>query len=176
MATVYHSAGRPRDTSKSVYLGPGQHPAGSTRGGWQFGQSIKRFGQSITGSNYTPEEKELLGIAKQKIYGPTDPVATKALQTAIGRRYDQIRRTQGADITRRGLMQSTIGGNIMGQTYDAERQALAEAIANLRLQQEQLGFGLYGQVIASRNARMQARAQLYGDIASAAGTIIPFLI
>ena len=87
--------------------------------------------------------------------GQLPPGVEQAITNQVGGRFDQIRRQQGADLSRRGLSGSTIAPRVMGGISDSERQALANAIGYQSLQREYMGNNMLAQLDKDRQGNLK---------------------
>lgn len=130
--------------------------------------AIREFERKGLSSVLGPSSQEatLREQYKQLAAGEIDPVARNALQASLARRYGQLRQERGAGLARRGILQSDIAAGVGGQFVGAERESLAQALANLQWQRMQ--FGLSGQwnVLLMDEARRARREQMIADILS----------
>ena len=122
----------------------------------------------LFGSAETGDEQALREFARRQLTGKIDPVAQRALETAIARRYGQIRQQTGANLARQGLYRSSIQPTIINQTYDAERESLANALAAQRASQQQLGAGILTSLSAQDQQAAADQAATIGKIATLA--------
>ena len=87
--------------------------------------------------------------------GQLPPGVEQSITNQVGGRFDQLRRQQGADLSRRGLAGSTIAPRVIGGIYDSERQALANAIGYQSLQREYMGNNMLAQLDKDRQGNLQ---------------------
>ena len=83
-------------------------------------------------------------FASQLIRGDIPQSVASALDRRIGSRFDTLRRNQGGQLARSGVLNSSIGGRLMGDTYDSERNALTDSYMNTLMQRQQFGLNLLG--------------------------------
>lgn len=93
------------------------------------------------------EQQEL---AEKWANGELDEATVKNITRMLSDRFDQLRKQQGGRLARSGIANSSIGERIMADTYDSERDALAESLANQTFARQQLGLGMMGQQSAER--------------------------
>ena len=87
--------------------------------------------------------------------GQLPPGVEQSITNQVGGRFDQLRRQQGADLSRRGLSGSTIAPRVIGGIADSERQALANAIGYQSLQREYMGNNMLAQLDKDRQGNLQ---------------------
>lgn len=104
-------------------------------------------------------------LANQMLRGDIPPSVAASLNRRIGSRFDTLRRQQGGGLARSGVLNSTIGGRLMGDTYTSERNALADAYVNSMLARQQLGIGILNSADASRRAYQTMGANQLGRLA-----------
>ena len=97
-------------------------------------------------------------LGQQMLQGGVDPGTMAMLNRQIGGQFDQLRNQQGASQARAGLGQSSIGQRMMGDTYNAERNAMSDAVAGQSLARQNLGLGILSQADASMFARQNLGA------------------
>ena len=83
--------------------------------------------------------------ARRMARGEVDPVAQQAISRALDREFDVLRRQQGQDLARRGLMESTFGAGAMGRLNEAQGHALSESLAGLQFSRQRLGAQMLAQ-------------------------------
>ena len=105
----------------------------------------------ITGLLSSTEQQEL---AARYARGEIDEATENQIAKQIAGRYARIHRNVGADIARRGLMNSTIGGRLMADSYNAEGQALTDAIARTAFERQRMGLAMQGDEAARRSAAL----------------------
>ena len=93
------------------------------------------------------EQQEL---AEKWANGELDEATVENITRMLSDRFDQLRKQQGGRLARSGIANSSIGERMMADTYDNERDALAEALANQTFARQQLGLGMMGQQSAER--------------------------
>lgn len=91
-------------------------------------------------------------LANQLLRGDIPPSVAAAMDRQLGTRFDRLRRDQGGQLARSGVLRSSAGGRLMADTYDAQRQALSDAYMNTLLMRQQFGLNLLGAADASRRA------------------------
>ena len=91
-------------------------------------------------------------LANQMLRGDIPPAMAAAMDRRIGNRFNTLRRNQGGQLARSGILNSSAGGRLMADTYTSERDALANAYLNTMMQRQQLGANLLGRADASRQA------------------------
>ena len=91
-------------------------------------------------------------LANQLLRGDIPPSMAAAMDRQIGTRFDRLRRNQGGQLARSGVLNSTIGGRLMADTYTSQRNALADAYVGTMLQRQGLGLNILGAADASRRA------------------------
>ena len=95
------------------------------------------------------EEAEL---ARKYSRGEIPPEVTRQIARQLANRYNALRRNTGADLARRGVLESTAAGRMMADISQQEREALAGALAGQTFNYQKLGMDL----IAQRNKDLQA--------------------
>ena len=103
----------------------------------------------IAGKGGIPYDTDL---ANQLLRGDIPPSMAAAMDRQIGTRFDRLRRNQGAQLARSGVLNSTVGGRLMADTYTGQSNALADAYLNTMLQRQGLGLNILGAADASRRA------------------------
>lgn len=91
-------------------------------------------------------------LGNQLLRGDIPPSVAAAMDRQLGTRFDRLRRDQGGQLARSGVLRSSAGGRLMADTYDSQRNALADAYMNTLLQRQQLGLGVLNSADASRRA------------------------
>lgn len=91
-------------------------------------------------------------LANQLLRGDIPPSVAANLDRHIGHRFDRFRRSQGGQLARSGVLNSTIGGRLMADTYDSQRNALADAYMNTLVSRQQLGLGILNAADHSKRA------------------------
>ena len=91
-------------------------------------------------------------LANQLLRGDIPPSVAAAMDRQLGTRFDRLRRDQGGQLARSGVLRSSAGGRLMADTYDSQRQALSDAYMNTLLMRQQFGLNLLGAADASRRA------------------------
>ena len=104
-------------------------------------------------------------LANQLLRGDIPPSMAAAMDRQIGTRFDRLRRQQGGQLARSGVLRSSIGGRLMADTYDSQRRALADAYTNTLLQRQGLGLNLLNSADMSRRALMGMGANQFGRLA-----------
>ena len=89
-------------------------------------------------------------LANQLLRGDIPPSVAAAMDRQIGTRFDRLRRQQGGQLARSGVLRSSAGGRLMGDTYDSQRRALSDAYINTMLQRQGLGLNILNSADASR--------------------------
>ena len=62
-------------------------------------------------------------LANQLLRGDIPPSVAASLDRQIGTRFDRLRRNQGGQLARSGILNSSMGGRLMADTYDSQRNA-----------------------------------------------------
>ena len=125
--------------------------------GTAVGAGIGLLAGGISGYFLTDDEKnEMIEMYRE---GRLDDETLANIESTIARRYDMLQRQQGADLSRRGLSKSTFAQRQVADTYNAERESLAQAVTNESGRRQQIGF-------AMSDAAGAQRAQ---DVASGVG-------
>ena len=104
-------------------------------------------------------------LANQLLRGDIPPSVAANLDRQIGGRFDRLRRNQGGQLARSGVLNSSIGGRLMGDTYDSQRNALADSYMNTMLSRQQLGLGILNSADASRRGYQAMGANQLGRLA-----------
>ena len=91
-------------------------------------------------------------LANQMLRGDIPPSVAAAMDRRIGSRFDTLRRQQGGQLARSGVLRSSAGGRLMADAYTSERNALTDAYMNTMLQRQGLGLNILGAADASRRA------------------------
>ena len=91
-------------------------------------------------------------LANQLLRGDIPPSVAAAMDRQIGTRFDRLRRQQGGQLARSGVLRSSAGGRLMADTFDSQRNALSNAYVNTMLQRQGLGLNILGAADASRRA------------------------
>ena len=143
------------------YLSPqvmGQAQNWALQGGGNFGgdPGMKGLARQWAGGQGGVDFNTQLG--QQMLQGGVDPGTMAMLNRQIGGQFDQLRNQQGASQARAGLGQSSIGQRMMGDTYNAERNAMSDAVAGQSLARQNLGLGILSQADASMFARQNLGA------------------
>lgn len=101
----------------------------------------------LTGEGGIPYDTNL---ANQLLRGDIPPSVAAAMDRQIGTRFDRLRRNQGGQLARSGVLNSSAGGRLMADTYDSQRRALSDAYVNTMLQRQGLGLNILNSADASR--------------------------
>jgi hypothetical protein len=104
-------------------------------------------------------------LANQMLRGDIPPSVAAAMDRQIGTRFDRLRRNQGGQLARSGVLNSSIGGRLMADTYDSQRRALSDAYVSTMLQRQGLGLNMLNSADASRRAYQQMGANQFGRLA-----------
>ncbi|MDE0326878.1 MAG: hypothetical protein OXN27_23375 [Candidatus Poribacteria bacterium] len=91
-------------------------------------------------------------LANQMLRGDIPPSVAAAMDRRIGSRFDTLRRQQGGQLARSGVLRSSAGGRLMADAYTSERNALTDAYMNTMLQRQGLGLSILNSADASRRA------------------------
>lgn len=91
-------------------------------------------------------------LATQLLRGDIPPSVAATLDRQIGTGFDRLRRQQGGQLARTGVLNSSVGGRLMADTYDSQRNALADAYMGTMLQRQGLGLNILNSADASRRA------------------------
>ena len=121
-------------------------------GGLGRDQVITRVARDwVAGEGGLPYDTNL---ANQLLRGDIPPSVAATMDRQLGTRFDRLRRNQGGQLARSGVLNSSIGGRLMADTYDSQRNALSDAYMNTLLQRQHLGLGMLNSADASRRALM----------------------
>ncbi len=101
-------------------------------------------------------------LANQMLRGDIPPSMAAAMDRRIGNRFDTLRRQQGGQLARTGVLRSSAGGRLMADTYDSERNALTDTYMNTMLQRQGLGLNILGAANADLRARQMMGASELG--------------
>jgi len=104
-------------------------------------------------------------LANQLLRGDIPPSVAATLDRQLGHRFDRFRRSQGGQLARSGVLNSTIGGRLMADTYDSQRNALADAYMNTLVSRQQLGLGILNAADLSKRAYQGMGASQLGRLA-----------
>lgn len=104
-------------------------------------------------------------LANQLLRGDIPPSVAANLDRQLGTRFDRFRRSQGGQLARSGVLNSTIGGRLMADTYDSQRNALADAYMNTLVSRQQLGLGILNSADASKRSYQNMGANQLGRLA-----------
>ena len=95
---------------------------------------------ALQGALFTDDEKnEMIEMYRR---GELDDQTVANIESTIARRFQMIRRSQDAGLARRGLSGSTFAARQMQETYNAERESLADAITRTSEHRKAIGFGM----------------------------------
>ena len=104
----------------------------------------------------TDEQEELAALYRS---GKLDPQTEKMIGQMVNRQFSGQRQAMGADLARRGLMDSSVTGRRMTESYNDQYRALAETITSEALRRQGLGFQMQAQLDAEEQA---SAANLFG--------------
>ena len=110
-------------------------------------------------------DTEMQELARRYARGEISPEQEQAIVSALATRYDQIRETQGADLARRGMLESSMAGRVMAETYQNEQDALAQALVNASMQRQQMGMEMLAQQQGLQQQGYAAAANVLGTLA-----------
>ena len=124
-------------------------PAGAAIGG-----GIGFIVGGIGGYFLTDDEKNEVIEAYRK--GELDDETVAQIEGTIARRYAILRREQGADFARRGVGRSSFAARQIADTFNAERESLANALTTETQRRQAIGFGMSDAAAAERGAQVEA--------------------
>lgn len=153
------------ETRNSQFVNPAlrQRAQGYAAGGGGSDPLLRSTAQSwLQGQGGIPYDTNL---GNQLLRGDIPPSVAATLDRQLGTRFDRLRRAQGGQLARSGVLNSTIGGRLMADTYDSQRNALADAYMNTLLQRQGLGLNILGAADAQRRAYQSMGANQLGRLA-----------
>lgn len=110
-------------------------------------------------------DTEMQDLARRYARGEIDPEAQNQIVMELADRYDVMRQEQGADLARRGMLESTMASRLISDTYASERDALAKALAGQVLDRQQMGIDMLAKNAQQQQAGYAAGANVFAQLA-----------
>ena len=116
--------------------------------GTAIGGGIGLIVGGVSGFFLTDNEKNQVIEAYRR--GELSEETIRQIEGTIARRYEMLRRSQGADFSRRGTGESSFAMRQIADTYNAERDSLADALVGESQRLQAIGFGMSDSAAAGR--------------------------
>lgn len=146
-------------------------PGVGTAIGGAVGGTLGAIGGALFGGESDEEKKrreQYDQLMNSNLRGDIDPVARRAMEQSLARRFGQLRGEVGAGFARRGTMSSDIAGNVGMQAVQGEREALADTLARYQQNRQAQGTAMYQGQQAQQQAESAETAATLGSIAQLA--------
>ena len=95
-------------------------------------------------------DTEMQELSHRYAMGEVSPEQEKLIGDALADRFEQLRKDQGSDLSRRGLSGSSIASELYGKSLANERESLADAMAQQSYANQGLGFQMQSDLNAQR--------------------------
>lgn len=122
--------------------------------GTAIGGGIGLLVGGVSGFFLTDDEKN--EVIEKYRKGQLDDETVAQIEGTIARRYEMLRRSQGADFARRGVGKSSFAARKMADTFNAERESLAAALTGETERRQAIGFGMSDAAAADRAEQVQS--------------------
>lgn len=129
--------------------------------GAAIGGAVGGFAGLLKGLMSDTEEQELIDRMKR---GEIDEVQQRNIVRALRRRFYGLRQTQGLNMARRGLTDSSIAARLDAGLIRGEGEALAAQLAEISQENKGLGYDMMARRAAERQATVAAAAQGLGSV------------